>query len=46
MFELFEYEFVFEFELSSLEEIKSKTIRNLEKKGNRISAQASLVQPI
>jgi hypothetical protein len=46
MFELFEFEFVFEFELSSLEEIKIKAIRNLEKKGKLISAQAGLVQPI
>ena len=28
MFELFEFEFVFEFELSSLEKIKRKGIRN------------------
>jgi hypothetical protein len=44
MFELFE--FVFEFELSSLEEMKRKAIRNSEKKGKLISAQASLVHPI
>jgi hypothetical protein len=46
MFELFEFEFVFQFELSSLEKIKTKAIRNLEKKGKPISAQASPIQPI
>jgi hypothetical protein len=45
MFELFEFEFVFEFELSSLEKIKRKAIRNSEKKGKPISAQFSPVQP-
>jgi hypothetical protein len=45
MFELFEFEFVFEFELSSLEKIKRKSIRNLEKKGKPILAQLSPVQP-
>jgi hypothetical protein len=45
MFELFEFEFVFEFELSSLEKIKRKAIRNLEKKGKPISSQHSPVQP-
>jgi hypothetical protein len=37
MFELFE--FVFEFELSSLEKIKRKAIGNSKKMENRISAQ-------
>jgi hypothetical protein len=41
MFELFE--FLFEFELSSLEKIKRKAIRNLEKKGKPILVQADLV---
>jgi hypothetical protein len=36
MFELFEFEFVVEFELSSLEKIKRKAIRNSEKKGKPI----------
>jgi hypothetical protein len=45
MFELFEFEFVFEFELSSLEKIKRKEIRNSKKKGKPISAQLSPVQP-
>jgi hypothetical protein len=36
MFELFEFEFVFEFDLSSLEKTKRKAIRNLEKKGKPI----------
>jgi hypothetical protein len=36
---------LFEFELSSLEKIKRKAIRNLEKKGKPILAQLSLVQP-
>jgi hypothetical protein len=45
MFELFEFEFVFEFKLSSLEKIKRKAIRNLEKKGKPILAQLSPVQP-
>jgi hypothetical protein len=39
MFELFEFGFVFEFELSSLEKIKRKAIRNLEKKIKLNSAQ-------
>jgi hypothetical protein len=39
MFELFEFEFVFEFELSSLEKIKRKAIGNSKKMENRISAQ-------
>jgi hypothetical protein len=50
MFDLFEFEsmfeFEFEFELSSLEKIKIKSIRNSEKKGKPISAQAGPVQPI
>jgi hypothetical protein len=41
MFELFEFEFVFEIELSSLEKIKRKAIRNSEKKRKPISAQPS-----
>jgi hypothetical protein len=45
MLELFEFEFVFEFELSSLEKIKRKAIRNSEKKGKPISAQLSSAQP-
>jgi hypothetical protein len=42
MFDIFEFEsmFEFEFELSSLEKIKRKSIRNSEKKGKTISAQA------
>ena len=43
MVELFEFGFVFEFELSSLEKIKRKAIRNLEKKGKPISVQLSPV---
>jgi hypothetical protein len=39
MFELFEFEFLFEFELSSLEKIKRKAIGNSEKMENRISTQ-------
>jgi hypothetical protein len=42
----FEFETWFEFDLKSLEKIKIKAIRNLEKKGKLNSAQASLVQPI
>jgi hypothetical protein len=45
MFELFEFEYVFEFEWISLEKIKRKAIRNSEKKGKPISAQLSPVQP-
>jgi hypothetical protein len=41
MFGLFEFELVFEFELSSLEKIKRKAIGNSEKKGNCISAQSA-----
>jgi hypothetical protein len=39
IFELFEFELVFEFELSSLEKIKGKAIGNLGKLENCISAQ-------
>jgi hypothetical protein len=45
MLELFQFEFVFEFELSSLEKIKRKAIRNYEKKGKPNSAQFSPTQP-
>jgi hypothetical protein len=45
MLELFEFEFVFEFELSSLENIKRKATRNSEKKRKPISAQFSPTQP-
>jgi hypothetical protein len=38
IFEILEFEFVFEFELSSLEKIKRKAIRNSEKKGKPNSA--------
>jgi hypothetical protein len=41
MFQLFEFEFVFEFELSSLKKIKRKAIGNLEKMENCISAQSA-----
>jgi hypothetical protein len=44
MLELFEFEFVFEFEWSSPEKIK-KAIRNSTKRGKPISAQLSPVQP-
>jgi hypothetical protein len=39
MVELFEFEFVFEFELSSLEKIKGKDIRNSREKEKPNSAQ-------
>jgi hypothetical protein len=42
----FEFETWLEFKLKTLEKIKRKAIRNSEKKGKSISAQASLVQPI
>jgi hypothetical protein len=45
MLELFEFEFLFEFELSSLEKIKRKEIRNSEKKGKPNSAQPSTAGP-
>jgi hypothetical protein len=45
MFELFEFEFVVEFELSSLEQIKRKAIINSEKKGKLIPAQSSPSKP-
>jgi hypothetical protein len=45
MFELFEFEYIFEFEWISLEKIKRKGIRNSEKKGKLISAQLCPVQP-
>jgi hypothetical protein len=45
MFELFEFGFVFEIELSSLEKIKRKACRNSEKKRKQNSAQFSLAQP-
>jgi hypothetical protein len=45
MFELFEFGFVFEFELSSLEKIKIKAFRKSLEKEKAISAQHSPVQP-
>jgi hypothetical protein len=48
MFEMFEFEFVFEFELSSLEKIKIKGIRKIgekEKPNLAHSAQLSPVRP-
>jgi hypothetical protein len=45
MFELFEFGFVFKFELSSLEKIKRKAIRNSKKKRKPNSAQFSPTQP-
>jgi hypothetical protein len=45
MFEIFEFEFVLEFELRSLEKIKRKAIRNSEEKGKPNLAQFSPTQP-
>jgi hypothetical protein len=45
MFELFEFGFVFEFELSSLEKIKRKAFRKSLKKEKAISAELAQIGP-
>ena len=45
MVEIFEFEFVFEFELSSLEKIKRKGIRNSREKEKPNSAQSAQLGP-
>jgi hypothetical protein len=45
MFELFEFEFVFEFELSSQEKIKRKTIGISDKMGNHFQPNPAHQRP-